>query len=240
MEPRLIPEKARIFSGSALKVLAVVCMLIDHTGAAIVGRMPPLVLLTVLNKSITLYTLMRLVGRLAFPLFAFLLVEGFLHTRDRRRYALRLGAFALLSEVLFDLALHGKLFDISHQNVFITLCLGVLGLCALERFRGKGWQQLLSLLGLYGAALLLHCDYGVKGFGFVLLLYLMRERPILRAVLGAGYLSSTWQAGLAFLPIAFYNGERGFIRRRWLQYTFYLLYPAHLLALYWLKNRLGL
>lgn len=240
MEPRLIPPKARILSGSALKVLAMVSMLIDHTGAVIVGRMPPIVLMTVLNKSFTLYKLMRLLGRIAFPLFAFLLVEGFLHTRDRRRYALRLGVFALLSEVPFDLALHGKWFDFSYQNVFITLCLGVLGLCTLERFRGKRWQQALSLLGLYAVALLTHCDYGVKGYGFVLLLYLLREQPVFRAVLGAGYLSSTWQAGLAFLPIAFYSGERGFIRRRWLQYAFYLIYPIHLLLLYWLKNRLGL
>ena len=182
---------------------------------------------------------MRFVGRLAFPLFAFLLVEGFLHTRDRRRYALRLGIFALLSEVPFDLAFYGKFLYKDYQNVFVTLCLGVLGLCALERFRGKGWKQLLSLLGFYGVALLSHCDYGVKGYGFLILLYLLRERPISRAVLGSAFLSSEWKAGLAFVPIAFYNGERGFIRGRVLQYAFYLLYPLHLLFLYWLKGKLG-
>ena len=240
MEPRLIPEKARILSGSALKVLAAICMLIDHTGAVIVSRCPQTVLFSLLGKEVTLYKLMRFVGRPAFPLFAFLLVEGFLHTRDRRKYALRLGAFALLSEVPFDLALHGKLLDLNHQNVFITLCLGFLGLWALERFQGKGWKQLLSLLGLYGVVLLAHCDYGVKGYGFVLLLYLLRERPITRAVLGSAFLSAQWKAGLAFVPVAFYNGQRGFIRERWLQYAFYLFYPAHLLLLYGLKNALGL
>ena len=240
MEPRLIPKKARILSGSALKVLAAALMLIDHTGAVILSRCPQTLLFTLWGRAVTLYKLTRLMGRLSFPLFTFLLVEGFEHTRDRRRYVLRLGAFALLSEVPFDLALHGKLFDAAHQNVFITLCLGVLGLCALERFRGQGWKQLLALLGLYALALLCRCDYGVRGYGFVMLLYLLRERPIPRAIVGGGYLSSTWQAGLAFLPMAFYNGERGFIRRRWLQYAFYLFYPVHLLALYWLKSRLGL
>lgn len=236
MEPRLIPEKARVLSGSWLKLLAVILMLIDHTGAVIVSRCPQAVLFTVLGKAVTLYTLMRLVGRVAFPLFAFLLVEGFLHTHDRRRYALRLGVFALLSEVPFDLAIKGKILEWTHQNVFITLCLGVLGLWALEQFRGKGWKQLLSLLALYGVALVSRCDYGVRGYGFVLLLYLLREQPISRAIIGAGYLSSTWQAGLAFIPMAFYNGQRGFIRDRFLQYAFYLFYPLHLLLLYIVKG----
>lgn len=236
MEPRLIPEKARVLSGSWLKLLAVILMLIDHTGAVIVSRCPQAVLFTVLGKAVTLYTLMRLVGRVAFPLFAFLLVEGFLHTHDRRRYALRLGVFALLSEVPFDLAIKGKILEWTHQNVFITLCLGVLGLWALEQYRGKGWKQLLSLLALYGVALVSRCDYGVRGYGFVLLLYLLREQPISRAIIGAGYLSSTWQAGLAFIPMAFYNGQRGFIRGRFLRYAFYLFYPLHLLLLYIVKG----
>ena len=235
MEARLIPEKGRVLSGSALKLLAVILMLIDHTGAVIVSRCPQVVLFTVMKKTVTLYKLMRLVGRVAFPLFAFLLVEGFVYTHDRRRYVIRLGVCALLSEVPFDLAFYGKFPAWNHQNVFITLCLGVLGLWALERFRGQGRKLLLSLLGLYLAALVSRCDYGVKGFGFVLLLYLLREQPILRAILGGGYLSSTWQAGLAFVPMAFYSGKRGFIRNRILQYGFYLFYPLHLLILYWIR-----
>lgn len=238
MEPRLIPEKARVLSGSWLKLLAVILMLIDHTGTVIVRHCPQVVLFTLLGKTVTLYKLMRLLGRVAFPLFAFLLVEGFLHTHDRRRYAQRLGGFALLSEVPFDLAIYGKVLVWTHQNVFFTLCLGVLGLWALERFKGQGEKLLLSLVGLFLVALLSRCDYGVKGYGFVLLLYLLRERPIPRAIIGAGYLSSTWQAGLAFVPMAFYNGERGFIRGRLLQYAFYLFYPLHLLLLYCLRGLL--
>ena len=238
MEPRLISEKARVLNGSVLKLLAVILMLIDHTGAVIVSRCPQVALLTFLGKTLTLYRLMRFLGRMAFPLFCFLLVEGFSHTHDRRRYALRLGAFAILSDVPFDLAILGKTLEWTHRNVFITLCLGVLGLWALESFRGQGGKLLLSLAGLFLVALLSRCDYGVKGFGFVLLLYLLRERPISRAVIGAGYLSSTWQAGLAFVPMAFYNGRRGFIRGKGLQLAFYLFYPLHLLLLFLLKGLL--
>ena len=238
MESRLIPEKARVLNGSVLKLLAVILMLIDHTGAVIVSRCPQVALLTFLGKTLTLYRLMRFLGRMAFPLFCFLLVEGFSHTHDRRRYALRLGAFAILSEVPFDLAILGKTLEWTHQNVFVTLCLGVLGLWARESFRGQGGKLLLSLAGLFLVALLSRCDYGVKGFGFVLLLYLLRERPISRAVIGAGYLSSTWQAGLAFVPMAFYNGRRGFIRGKGLQLAFYLFYPLHLLLLFLLKGLL--
>ncbi len=236
MEPRLIPEKARVLSGSVLKLLAVILMLIDHTGAVIVSCCPQVTLFTLLGKTFTLYEFLRFVGRMAFPLFCFLLAEGFLHTHDRRGYAIRLGAFALLSEVPFDLAIHGKVLEWTHQNVFITLCLAFFALCALEKFKGQGWKLLLSLLALFLVALFSHCDYGVKGYGFVLLLYLLRERPVSRAVVGCAVLSSTWRGGLAFVPIAFYNGERGFIRGKTLQYAFYLFYPLHLLLLYVIKG----
>lgn len=236
MEPRLIPEKAHVLSGSALKLIAVITMLIDHVGNVFARQLNRIELWTVRSRPLTLYTLMRFIGRMSFPLFVFLLVEGFVHTRDRLRYVRRLGLFALLSEIPFDLAFYTKVWDWEHQSVFITLFLGLLGLWALEQFRNQGWKLLLLLGVLYAAALFSHCDYGVKGFAYVLLMYLVRERPLSRAVLGSAFLGSEWKAGVAFIPIAFYNGQRGFIRRRWLQYAFYLFYPLHLLALYWLKT----
>lgn len=240
METRLIPEKARKLSGSMLKLLAMILMLIDHVGFVIVSRRPQVTLLTVMGRSLTLYAFVRFLGRASFPLYAFLLVEGFLHTRDRGRYALRLGVCALMSEMPFDLAFYGKYMDWAHQNIFITLLLGFLGLWALDALRGKGWKQFLCLGALFLLAILSHCDYGVKGFGLVLLLYLLRAWPIPRAIVGSGYLSTTWQAGLAFVPIAFYNGKRGFVRGPGLQFAFYLFYPVHLLVLFWLRMKLGL
>ena len=234
----LIPDKARVLSGSLLKLIAVFSMLIDHVGAVIVIRYPRVPLISLGSHTLTLYALMRFLGRMAFPLYAFLITEGFVHTGDRRKYALRLLLFALLSEVPFDLAFNGTWFAIKNQNVFFTLFLGFLGLCALDRFSGSGWKQLLSLLGLFLSALFLKCDYGVSGYGFILLMYALRKERILRAVIGAGYLSSRWKAGLAFLPIALYSGKRGFVRGRVWQYVFYVFYPGHLLLLYWISRQL--
>lgn len=236
MDTRLIPPRARILSGSVLKLMAVILMLIDHAGVVIAARCPMVDVLTLFGRTRNLYEIMRFLGRMAFPLFAFLLVEGFLHTRNKLRYALRLGVCALLSEIPFDLAIYTRLWNWQHQNVFFTLLFGFLGLWALEAFRGKGWRQLLSLVALFSLALFSRCDYGLKGYCFILLLYLLREAPVPRAVVGCGCLSSTWHGGLAFVPIAFYNGRRGFIRNRFLQYAFYLFYPAHLLLLYVVKG----
>ena len=83
-------------------------------------------------------------------------------------------------------------------------------------------------------------DYGVGGFGFILLLYVLREKKILQAVLGTCFESGGWAAGLAFIPINLYNGKRGFIRTPPLKYAFYIAYPLHILILYWIrKNTIG-
>ena len=82
MEQGLIPGKYRVLSGSALKLIAVVTMLIDHIGFALLSQ-NPIVLFSAFGYSVTLYSIARSIGRIAFPIFAFLLVEGFLHTRNR-------------------------------------------------------------------------------------------------------------------------------------------------------------
>ena len=107
-----------------------------------------------------------LVGRIAFPLFAFLLVEGFLHTRSRFRYAGNLLLFAALSEVPFDLALYGRPFFRMHQNTLFTLFLALLMLILLETASGKlsgRYSQMsakiLIILAFALAAWLLRTDY---------------------------------------------------------------------------------
>ena len=82
---------------------------------------------------LTVYVLLRVAGGLAFPIFAFLLVEGFLHTRDRKRYLAKLCVFALISEIPFDLALFGTSFYRGYQNVFFTLAIGVAVMMGLEQ-----------------------------------------------------------------------------------------------------------
>ena len=123
-------------SGSTLKIIAIITMLIDHIGAGVLGR---LLVVRGMNEAADLnawidanstlvitYQMMRFVGRLAFPIFCFLLIEGFEHTHDVKKYALRLLSFCLVSEIPFDLLFNGKILEFGYQNVFFTLFIGLM------------------------------------------------------------------------------------------------------------------
>ena len=123
-------------SGSTLKIIAIITMLIDHIGAGVLGR---LLVVRGMNEAADLnawidanstlvitYQMMRFVGRLAFPIFCFLLIEGFEHTHDVKKYALRLLSFCLVSEIPFDLLFNGKILESGYQNVFFTLFIGLM------------------------------------------------------------------------------------------------------------------
>ena len=217
---RIIPEKYRFLSNSVLKCIALISMLIDHV-ASVLLRGDQTVLIALFGKQLTLYALMRFIGRIAFPIYAFLIVEGFVHTRNRKAYGIRLLVFALISEIPWDLEHTGSFFSWT-QNVFFTLFLGYLGLCLIEKLK-DGENRLKNtflLIGLLVISILSRADYGCTGFGFILMLGLLRDYPIPRAIAGSCFLSSKWQAGLAFIPIAFYNGKRGFIKTRFLKILF--------------------
>lgn len=230
METAAVQKKTPGISGSTLKIIAIIIMLIDHFGASVLER-GVLQTQAVLSNQ-TLYAdirqldhVIRLIGRPAFPIFCFLLVEGFLHTRDPRKYALRLLLFALISEIPFDLAIFGKLVTFSHQNVFFTLLIGLLVMIAADHFPKKYWIQLLLFaLGL-AAGELLHTDYGWKGVFLIEILYLLRYDRKYQCIAGAVAISWEPTGALAFLPVLAYNGERGIS----LKYFFYLFYPVHLL-----------
>ena len=146
----------RTFSGTALKTIACITMLVDHIGASCIEAgilTPGLDAGTLSQDALSAYPLYRLdmvlrfTGRLAFPLFCFLLVEGFVHTHNVKGYLGRLVLFGLLSEVPFDLAFFRTPFDPSAQNVYWTLALGVLAMAGLKRFEKEnglpGWQGLV-------------------------------------------------------------------------------------------------
>lgn len=227
----------KILNGSWLKMLAIFTMLIDHLAAFYWWHIPVFVqpLFVLGHKNITLYFLLRCVGRIAFPLFAFLLVEGFQHTSNRKRYGSRLAAFALISELPWNL-IHSGTWHYASQNVFFTLLLGFLGMWVLERYADDYRRMALSLIGLLVTSILLRADYGCSGFGFIMLLYVLRNSPLMQTVIGSCMLSSRWIAGLAFIPINLYNGRRGFIKGTVAKYLFYVFYPLHLFLIYlWLR-----
>lgn len=229
-------------SGSTLKLIAVVTMLIDHVAAAVLAR-----LIITGQGTQTLYQIylgMRDIGRIAFPIYCFLLVEGFEHTRNRKKYALRLFLFALVSEVPFDLAFSGTLLEFGYQNVFFTLLVGLLTIMAFDAVYTKSeWHQavrvvLLVVIAAGGMCLayLMQTDYDAMGVMVILVLYLTRKIRGLQIL--AGCLAFCWwelPAIVAFIPIAFYNGKRGLK----IKYLFYAFYPLHLLILYLVCRYMG-
>jgi hypothetical protein len=166
-------------------------------------------------------------------------VEGYCYTHDRRRYGINLLVFALLAEVPFDLSRTLTPFDPSYQNVFITLCVSYLGLCAYEGMRDTPVLRVVAVLGLALVSMGLLCDYGPRGYAMVLMLYVLRSDALAKTALGCCINLATWRAGLAFIPINLYNGKRGFVRGPILKFAFYAAYPLHLLALWWLRLRMG-
>ena len=183
---------------------------------------------------------MRLAGRLAFPIYCFLLVEGFVHTHDFRKYALRMLGFALLSEFPFDWAFFSGVWW-GHQNVYFTLLLGLLAMKALDTFRtGEGTPDARGILcaaACTGAAALLRCDYDVMGMALILALYLTRKDRAAQCIAGAVFTLFEPVAPLAFGLVWFYNGERGSCSRAE-QWAFYWFYPVHLFFLAVLTNLL--
>lgn len=228
-------ERSRGLDGGTLKGIAAALMLTDHVGAILLPEVPVL----------------RCVGRLAFPIFAFFIAEGYAHTRDFGRYFRRLAILAVVSEIPFNLE-NGAVFDPARQNVLFTFCLALLtlrGLEALGRERGFGrWAGCgLVLAAGFAAGELLRTDYGGWGVVTVALLQLCRDGKYAKlwlllamaAVNGLGMGSLTMPVfggempiqifAVAALPVIWlYNGQAG---PKGLRRAFYVFYPAHLLVL---------
>ena len=230
-------------TSASLHILAMFFMLLDHMWATVVPG----------NEWMTC------VGRLAFPIFAFLLVEGFFHTRSRKKYALRLLIFALVTEIPFNLMAGGRFFFPIHQNVLWTFLLSF-GLMAWnERARGaKPWRRLLRfaatfLVGLL-VGLLTMVDYYGYGIAMVLIFYLSRGNSWgckLIQLVGLYWINVEMMGGLvyefealgriwvihqqgfavlALIPIWLYKGKKGHSSKAF-QYFCYGFYPVHMLIL---------
>ena len=225
-----------------LKIIALVTMTIDHTAAALTCG--------------SWYLPMRCIGRIAFPIYCFLLLEGFVHTGNRKRYLLRLLLLFLISEPVYDLALNHTWPYWWNQNILLTLSIG-LGTVWLA----EGMEALLSRIGggvtgarrtvalwalklsacFLGMALaeITGADYGYGGILLILSFYFFRRKPVGLCI--AVLLSLVLFIGpieiyglLALIPILLYSGKRGaLLQGRGMQYAFYLYYPAHI-AVLWL------
>lgn len=220
------------FSGinsSVLKILAILLMCVDHFNAAIFHyKVTPMII----------------VGRIAFPLFAFMVAEGARRTKSREKYMLRLLLFALVSEVPFDFFVSSSFFDISSQNVFFTLFFGLFSIWCYELLREKGLSavSVLPLLIACTGAALLNTDYAATGVLCIFLLYVSMEADFpVRFLISAAaiallsvniktdkinFVEIELYALMALIPIFLYNGKKGFKVNK---YFFYAFYPAHML-----------
>lgn len=223
------PFRLRGCSSSTVKMIALASMLVDHLAASGVLRC--------LYPSDTLYSVCRMAGRIAFPLFCFLLVEGHAHTTNQKRYLGRLLLFAFLSEIPFDLAFFGRICYLSGQNVFFTLFLGLLTLAGVERLRQSRYQSWTWTVMLAGMLLaeVMHTDYGAFGVVLILIYYWFRGRPWQRNLVSACACIIEPAAIAAVVPIQLYNGERGMS----LKYFFYVFYPLHLSVLYLVREMIS-
>ena len=239
LPPSIFPARFQILSGSMLKLLACIAMLFDHTGAIILSHYPPALteLFYINGKGITFYRIVRDIGRCAFPIFCFLLVEGFLHTHNRRKYGRNLFLFACISEIPWNF-MFTNTWRYEKQNVFFTLFLGYLAFCALEYFWDNQKMQFVCILALLAVSVFLKADYGWRGFVFLLIMYWFRNEKTAQAIIGSCWLYYEWKACFAFLSINMYNGERGFVKGKFLKYVFYWFYPVHIIILVILRQLL--
>ncbi len=216
----------KIFSSAALKYIAMLTMLIDHIGAS--GF-----IFILFNSSISvrLYHISIMVGRISFPIYLFLLVEGFVHTKDIKKYIIRIAAFAVLSEIPFDLVFWGHILEFYHQNVMWSLLICVIMMHMMRKY--PDFSIIFVGIGCF-IAWICRCDYVYIGPLAVACMYLFRDWIIYKNVATALVFSFEPPAIFSLIPINMYNGKKG----KSFKYLFYFFYPVHLLVLVLLKNLL--
>ncbi len=236
-----IIKKIRIDS-FVLHIFAMTFMLCDHIWATVYSA-----------------EWLTCVGRLAFPIFAFLCTEGYSHTKNFKKYILRMFLFACISEIPFNLMYAGSMIYPFHQNVLWTFVIALLGIHLLEKcYKKKFWIFAIMLpivfFVSYQIGYLTMVDYYGVGILTVYLFHFLRERNpknmfllfFFLLILNTKFLGSYYYvvnlfgreihiiqqsfAIFALIPIWLYNGKQG-IHNKWIQYSFYSFYPLHMLIL---------
>lgn len=251
-------------TGNTIKLIAVSAMFIDHFCKIVLQWLlanywGPMMFAGDISVEYfrKIDTLIRFdlqgVGTIAFPLFCFLLGEGFLHTQNRKRYIVMMLVFAIISEIPFDIGLFANYatqegtfpFYWSYQNVYFTLFLSLISLACVEYFSTKSELRndriraiVLQIISVAVIALIAEvscCDYGLMGIAFVLAFYVCRKNRVYQVLMFLlAYMLSTGNqptifALLTCVILLFYNGKRGKLK---LKYSVYIFYPVHIIVLY--------
>lgn len=170
----------------------------------------------------------QLLGGLAVPVFAFLLVEGFVHTGSYRRYLLRMLLFAVISELPYDFAMSGQWVDWSSQNLLVTLTVCLVMLYGLRLFSASRVVQALIVAAAVLWSGMMRAGFGLCEVLLTAAFYLLRDKPKAKLTVGS-LISLMYVTGpVSTFALSRYNGQRG---AHWNKYLFYALYPLHLLLL---------
>lgn len=220
-----------------IKIVAVICMVFDHIRYIDVS----------LDTDLT-----KILGRVAFPLFAFLISEGCIHTKDIKKYMKRLGIFAIISQIPYTMfCLGGNITSEIVLNVFFTLFLGVLAIQIYQKDE-KYLTKILKIIIILFISEFLNTDYGSVGVFSILNFYIFKDKKIIKYII---YISLFWSwllvlckfniqminsfwpyfVGylLAFIPLELYNGKLGKYK---MKYLFYFFYPLHMLIILGIHN----
>ena len=229
-----------------LRVIAVLLMLSDHIWATYMS----------------FGDWMTHIGRMAFPIFAFQIAEGFVHTKNFKKYALRLLGFALITELPFNLFYSSRWFNPYHQNVLFTLLLGLMAIKVIDNLKKNHKAKDIALSALWLLLIVVgsvigFVDYGLNGVLMVVIFYIFRDFPFawlgqligmvcINVIFFEGQVVPTEIFGatveiptqayavFALIPIWLYGGRKG-VSNKVLQYGFYAFYPVHMIILYLIK-----
>lgn len=209
-----------------LKITAMVSMFVDHAAVAFVG----------LGMPAGIYWTMRCIGRLAFPIYVYFLVQGYIYTHSVGKYAMKLGILAVISEIPYDMAVYGCFFYFRHNNVLFTLALALLLLWVTDSLYKKNRRLIpvAAVIVIWTAALsyILGLDYSYRCILLALAFYYARQYEVIMytaaAIISAisGSLASL-VTPLALVPIYFHDGKKGHIPKA----VMWSFYPAHLLII---------
>ncbi len=265
-------NKVKLFSSAHLKIIAVICMFIDHVGAAFTlnevwynavlhifeGTSAVGNNFVIYNSFNFAILVMRTVGRISFPIFCFLIVQGFMHTKSLTGYIIRLAVFAIISEIPFNITVAGSMFSLKYQNVFFTLLLGLVAVCAYKYLNVPTILKIILVVFIAVFATIINADYGFFGVITIFLFYVLATNKYYVQLMAVWLLCGSYFVNVAImyfgglslmqsaqinadtgilqgvcavslLLIANYSGKKG---HHLPKYLFYVFYPVHLLLIF--------
>lgn len=222
-----------IMTSFILKIIGILTMLCDHIGDSFIGH----------------FSFLNLIGRIAFPIFAFQVVQGYIHTHNVNKYALRLFIFAFISQIPFMLFL-STFYNSYYLNVFFTLFLGVICLYGFDKIKNKYLGVLFAIL-ICIIGHFIQVDYGAYGIAVIFIFYIFNKfLPNKKGLMCLAffiitgikylpdiisypsiayiYIACILFTSISLIPICIYNEKQG----PKIKYLFYAFYPVHLLVLY--------